>query len=79
LGYDKDLISTRSRCFIITLHTDTDISVTVRDAIQTDLDNRSNIMLIRKYGKEMDVQTGKGIRAFYLLEKFIFLIMVLIV
>jgi len=28
-----------------------------------------NIMLIRKFGKEMDVNTGKGIRAFYLLEE----------
>jgi len=26
-------------------------------------------MLIRKFGKEMDVNTGKGIRAFYLLEE----------
>jgi len=69
LGYDKDLISIRSRCFIITIHSEVGISVTVRDAIQTDLDNRVNTMLIRQHGKEMDVNTGKGIRAFYLLEK----------
>lgn len=69
LGYDKDLVSIRSRCFVITLHSDIDISVTVRDAIQTDLDNRVNIMLIKKFGKEMNVKTGKGVRAFYLLER----------
>jgi len=33
LGYDKDLISVRSRCFIMTMHSEMGISVTVRDAI----------------------------------------------
>ena len=52
----------------MTLHSEHEISVTVRDAIQTDLDNRSNILLIQKYGINMEVK--KGIRAFYVFHKY---------
>lgn len=67
LGYDHDLYSVRSRCFILTIHSERELAVTVRDAIQTDLDNRANVLLIQKYGQSMDVR--KGIRAFYALSK----------
>ena len=33
LGYDKDLYSVRSRCFILTFHSQQEISVKVKDAI----------------------------------------------
>lgn len=33
LGYDHDLYSIRSRCFILTLHSDSEMSVAVRDGI----------------------------------------------
>jgi len=51
----------------LTLHSEHEISVTVRDAIQTDLDNRANILLLQKYGISMDLK--KGIRAFYVFHK----------
>lgn len=67
LGYDRELYSVRSRCFILTFHSVTEISVTVRDAIQTDLDNRTNILLIERQGTELDSKTG--VRCFYYLSK----------
>lgn len=39
LGYDRDLYSVRSRVFVLTLHCESELAVTVRDSIQTDLDN----------------------------------------
>jgi calpain-15 len=50
LGYDQDLFSIRSRCFIFTLHSIEDVSVTVRDAVQTDLDARTCLLIIDKFG-----------------------------
>jgi len=50
LGYDQDLYSIRSRCFILTLHAEQELSVTVRDAVQTDLDTRTNLLIIEKFG-----------------------------
>jgi calpain-15 len=50
LGYDKDLYSIRSRCFVLTLHSSSEVAVTVRDAVQTDLDTRTNLLIIEKYG-----------------------------
>ena len=50
------------------MHSDIEISVVVRDNVQTDLDNRANILIVSKYGKEMDV-SRKGIRALYAFSK----------
>lgn len=58
LGYDRELYSTRSRCFILTLHSIEELSVTVRDAIQTDIDNRGNVILLEKQGAELDNKNG---------------------
>ena len=33
LGYDQDLYSIRSRCFMLTFHSTADLSVSVRDAV----------------------------------------------
>lgn len=33
LGYDQDLYSIKSRCFMLTFHSSVDLSVAVRDAI----------------------------------------------
>lgn len=63
LGYDRELYSVRSRCFILTFHSETEISVTVRDAIQTDLDARTNVQFIEKYGKELESKSG--VKCFY--------------
>jgi calpain-15 len=46
LGYDRDLYSVRSRTFLLTIHSNVELSVTVRDAIQTDLDNRGHIFAV---------------------------------
>lgn len=50
LGYDRDLYSVRSRCFMLTCHSAHEVSVTVRDAVQTDLDTRTNLLVIDKFG-----------------------------
>ena len=63
MGYDRELYSVRSRCFILTFHSETEISVTVRDAIQTDLDARTNVQFIEKYGKELE--SKQGVKCFY--------------
>ena len=34
------------------------MSVAVRDAIQTDLDNRTNVLIIERFGKELEVKRG---------------------
>ena len=58
LGYDRDLYSIRSRCFILTLHSTIEVAVTVRDAVQTDLDNRTNLLIIDKFGQELENKKG---------------------
>ena len=50
LGYDKDLYSVRSRSFVMTFHSEGEVGITVRDAIQTDLDARANILVINRFG-----------------------------
>ena len=47
---------------------DSEISVIVRDNVQTDLDNRTNVLIVSKYGKKMEVK--QGVQAFYALSKF---------
>jgi len=51
LGYDQNLNSVRSRLFMLTFHSSNQIQVTVRDAVKTDLDSRTNLLVIEKYGK----------------------------
>ncbi len=63
LGYDLDLYSLRSRVFILTLHCEQELAVTVRDSIQTDLDNRTNIAILAKYGQELE--SKRGFATFY--------------
>jgi len=50
LGYDQDLYSIKSRCFMLTFHSTVDLSVSVRDAIQTDLDTRTNLLVVDRFG-----------------------------
>jgi hypothetical protein len=38
LGYDRDLYSVRSRTFVLSVHSEKDVEVNVRDAVQTDID-----------------------------------------
>ena len=50
LGDDQDLYSIKSRCFMLTFHSNVDLSVSVRDAIQTDLDTRTNLLTVDRFG-----------------------------
>ena len=52
LGYDQDLYPVRSRLFVLSLHSDNQVNVDVRDAVQTDLDLRTNLLVIDKFGQE---------------------------
>jgi calpain-15 len=64
LGYDKDLVSIRSRCFVFTLHrygsgltsSESEVDILVQDALQTDIDSKATLFLVQKTGKEMHVQ-----------------------
>jgi calpain-15 len=67
LGYDRDLYSVKSRTFLLTLHSDIELSVVVRDAVATELDPRTNILLIEKFGKELEYKTG--VRCFFQFNK----------
>lgn len=39
---------------MLTFHSNMDLSVSVRDAIQTDLDTRTNLLIIDKFGQELE-------------------------
>ena len=36
------------------MHSESELAVTVRDAVQTDLDNRCNIAILATYGQELE-------------------------
>ena len=51
LGYDTDLNPVRSRLFVLSIHSiGKPIQVDVRDAVATDLDVRTNLLVIEKFG-----------------------------
>jgi hypothetical protein len=50
LGYDNDLFSIRSRNFVLSVHSNNPLDFTLRDAVQTDLDNRANVLISHKFG-----------------------------
>ena len=63
LGYDRDLYSLRSRIFTITFHSrcldgEEPIEVRVRDAIGTDIDNKTSELILAQYGVEKEVGEG---------------------
>lgn len=53
LGYDSELYPLRSRCFMLTFHSDTPISVSVRDALNTDLNSKVNKIILKSLGEEI--------------------------
>ena len=71
LGYDKSLFSLRSRSFIFTVHSDHEIQCTVRDSVQTDLDSKTNAMIIDARGTDMETcqKENQGVIARYYLSK----------
>ena len=54
LGYDSELYPLRSRCFMLTFHSDTPISVSVRDALNTDLNSKVNKLILKSLGEEIN-------------------------
>lgn len=57
LGYDRDLYSVRSRVFTLTVHSrcldgEAPVELRIRDAIGTDIDEKTNQMIIKQYGKK---------------------------
>ena len=58
LGYDSNLCNSKSRMFLLSFHTDAELSVVVRDALQTDIDNKINILIIDKFGQDGDNKGG---------------------
>jgi hypothetical protein len=55
LGYDRDFFSIKSRCFIMTLHCDSPIHISVRDATFSNIDKITTNLLLQKFG----VQSSK--------------------
>ena len=62
LGYDEDLYPLRSRCFMLTFHSDIPINVSARDAISTDLNKKIDKLIIKSYGEK--IKNKKDISVF---------------
>mmetsp|Transcript_3680 Transcript_3680/g.3608 ORF Transcript_3680/g.3608 Transcript_3680/m.3608 type:complete len:416 (-) Transcript_3680:276-1523(-) len=63
LGYDSDLYSIRSRLFTITFHSKTlqgegQMEVKIRDAINTDIDNKATKLILENHGKDIERLDG---------------------
>lgn len=56
LGYDRDFYSVKSRVFILTVHSYNRLKLTVRDAIDSNLDKITTLILLKKYGKKKNDQ-----------------------
>ena len=62
LGYDDDLYPLRSRCFMMTFHSDIPINVSARDAISTDLNKKIDKLVIKTFGEK--IKNKKDISVF---------------
>jgi hypothetical protein len=63
LGYDRDLFSVRSRLFNLTVQSrcldgDSPVEMRIRDAIETDIDSKTNEMVVSQFGDQE--ATGDG-------------------
>ena len=62
LGYDDDLYPLKSRCFMLTFHSDIPINVSARDAISTDLNKKIDKLIIKSFGEK--IKNKKDISVF---------------
>ena len=62
LGYDNDLYPLKSRCFMLTFHSDIPISVSARDALSTDLNKKIDKLVIKSMGEK--IKNKKDISVF---------------
>ena len=53
LGYDDDLYPIKSRCFMLTFHSDIPININARDAINTDLNKKIDKLIIKSFGEKV--------------------------
>ena len=54
-GYDKDLYSTESRCFMLTIHSGQPISIQIEEANpKKDYDNLVHKMILERFGEELE-------------------------
>jgi len=77
LGYDHDLFSTRSRLFNLVFHSrclegDDPIEVRIRDAIGTDIDNRTNELIISQFGHQEAAGDGYKVLSLFSQNSFTF-------
>ena len=56
LGYDRDFYSVKSRVFVLTVHSMQRLKLTVRDALDSNLDKITTLILLKKYGKKKNDQ-----------------------
>jgi calpain-15 len=63
LGYDSELYPLRSRCFMLTFHSDNPIAVSVRDALNTDLNSKVNKIILKSFGEEKVNKAGSEFSA----------------
>lgn len=63
LGYDKDLHPMRSRTFVVSFHSDAELAVTVKDAVPTDIDSKTNALIIERFGQESE--NKRGVKVLY--------------
>ena len=49
LGYDDQLNSVRSRCFMLAIHSFRPVSVDGVDAVQTDIDAQTSLLIAEKF------------------------------
>ncbi len=68
LGYDRELYPGRSRTFIISFHSDAELSVTVKDAVPTDIDNKTNALIIERFGQE--TENKRGVKVLYAFSQY---------
>ena len=50
LGYDSNFIPTRSKNFMLCIHSNHEVEVSMEDTLQTDIEERTNLLLINKFG-----------------------------
>ena len=62
LGYKANLCPIRSRTFVVSFHSNNKLSVSVKDSMLTDLDNKTNSLIIEKFGQEME--SNRGVKMF---------------
>jgi hypothetical protein len=66
MGYDKDLVNVDYRNFIMTFHSKKAVTVTVKDAMKTNLDEVANTLIIdRKVKKDINVKGFKQVPGNY--------------